>query len=81
MTLLQLSPDELEFDAAHLFAIVMCDAEFHGVMEGLSHHEATDGVYEAITKVLTAPEPATEEEKLEFLDLSTTVHIRTLHIP
>ena len=62
-------------DALHLFAIVLCDAEFEGQMKNLAHHEATDAVYEAIKMLLTAPEPAVEQERLEFQDLSPPVKI------
>ena len=54
-------------------------------MENLTHHDATDAVYEAIRMLQTAPEPATEEEKLELLDLSpevstASVNLLCLHI-
>ena len=50
-------------------------------MESLTHHDATDAVYEAIKMLQTAPEPATEEEKLELLDLSQEVFIHSICQP
>jgi len=58
---------------------VFCDPEFEGLMGNLTHHDATDAVFEAIKMVQTAPEPATEEEKL--LDLSPEVHIHSICHP
>ena len=61
-------------DAEHLFSIVMCDAEFNGVMKCLDHHKATDAVYEAVEMLQTAPpKPDVEAECIQCLDLSPEV--------
>lgn len=74
---MQVSPDELVADAEHLFSIVMCDAEFVGVMKRLDHHQATDAVYEAVKMLQTAPtpppKPDDEAERIQYLDLSSEV--------
>lgn len=69
--LLQIPPEEMFADAEHLFSIVMCDAEFEGVMKNLDHHQATDAVYEAVKMLQTAP-PKPDDEA-ECLDLSPKV--------
>ena len=61
-------------DVEHLFSIVMCDAEFEGVMKYLDHHQATDAVYEAVKMLQTAPpKPDDETERIQYLDLSPEV--------
>ena len=71
---IQISPEELVSDAEQLFTIVMCDAEFDGVMKDLEHHQATNAVYDAVKMLQTAPEPDVETDRMEFMDLSPEVH-------
>ena len=71
----QISPKELELDAWHIFSIVRCDPEFEGLMKNLTHHQATDAVYEALKVLQNAPEPDVGADRIEFLDLSPEVRI------
>ena len=72
--LLQISPEEMLEDVEHLFSLVMCDAEFVGVMKNLDHHQATDAVYEAVKVLQTAPpKPDDETERIQYLDISPEV--------
>ena len=70
---LQFSPEELESDAKHVFSIVLLDPEFEGLMGELTHHRATDAVYEALATIQRAPEPVADAERIEFLELSAEV--------
>ena len=70
---LQFSPEELESDAKHVFSIILLDAEFEGLMGELTHHRATDAVYEALMTIQRAPEPVADAERIEFLELSAEV--------
>ena len=64
---------ELETDAEQVFAIVVCDAEFEGIMKELDHHKAKDAVHEAVNMLHTSPGPDPEAERLEYLDISPEV--------